>query len=197
MRHARWLAPVALIVVMISPGRAVLFDVAKHAWEWLGDLNGAETNSVTVRNAGLVVGTVVAFYLTWRRIRTADHQAQTAYRQLMVARDSLNEAEKSRSYIIHKDKAHQRNTEFHKGAEMLSSGEMFVRLAGIRILQDLATRYPDQFGWQTERMLSAFVEYPPRLNENSHGEDRSDRRPDVHRAASVLATLLEGRQERQ
>lgn len=190
LKRLRWILLIALVVIVISPGRSALFDLLEFAWEWLGGPNGAETNSTTVRNAGLVAAAVAAFYLTKRRIRAADRQALASHRQWIVASDALKEAEKSRFYTIDKDSIQRRNSEFYKGAEMLSSGEMFTRLAGIQILQALSTEDPVQFRQQTRGLLSAFIQFPPRLDKRSQGEG-SDSRPDVQEAASVLAALPE------
>lgn len=193
LNRLRWIvlipiAVMAVIVVVIPPGRSVLFDSLEAVWEWLGGPNGAETNSTTVRNAGLVLGAVVALYLTRRRIRAADRQALAAHRQWIAAGDALREAEMSRSYTIERDNAERRNSEYYKGAEMLSSGEMFARLAGLQILKGLATGDAEGFGKQTKDLLTAFVRHPPRLDQVSHGE-KSEERPDVQEANAVLATL--------
>ena len=191
MKRLLWIALIAVMAVLIEPSRHALLDSFETGWEWLGGPNGAETNSTTVRNVGLVVGGVVAIYLTMRRIRVASRQAHTAHKQWIAAYDSLRETEKSRFYAIDRDNEERRNSEYHKGAEMLASNEMFARIAGIHVLQDLAAGDPAGFGNQATALLTAFVMHPPRLDQESL-RVKAEQRPDVQEARIALAAFVPG-----
>ena len=87
---------------------AVTFSII--FWEWL---NGAESGSTTIRNIALVAAGLVALPLAiWRGI-VAERQATTARQGLL-------------------------NERYQKGAEMLGSGVLSVRLGVIYALQRLA-----------------------------------------------------------
>ncbi len=97
--------------------------------------NVDESRSTTARNWGLLIGGVIAIPLAlWRSI-VAHRQAQTAQRGLM-------------------------NERYQKGAEMLGSDILSVRLGGIYALQGLAEEEPDQYHVQIMRLLCAFVRHP-------------------------------------
>ena len=93
-------------------------------WEELGD--DEESVSTTVRNVGLVIGGVVAILLAIWRSRVAERQAGAAQRQANTAQQNLL------------DERYQR------GAEMLGSDILAVRLGGIYGLQRLAEEHPGQ-----------------------------------------------------
>ena len=101
-------------------------------WEWLsvGDSGGA-----TVRNVALaLVGTIALPLAIWRS-SVADRQSRTAQQSLL-------------------------NERYQKGAEMLGSEVLSVRLAGIYALQGLATEHPEQYHIQVMRLFSSFVRFP-------------------------------------
>ena len=52
------------------------------------------------------------------------------------------------------------NERYQKGAEMLGSDVLSVRLAGIYALQRLSEDYPEQYHLQVMSLLSAFVRLP-------------------------------------
>ena len=103
-------------------------------WEWL---SAGESGSTTIRNLALVLAGVVALPLAlWRSI-VADSQAKTAQRGLL-------------------------NERYQKGAEMLGSEVLSVRLARIYALQNLATEHPKEYHTQIMRLFCAFVRLPTR-----------------------------------
>ena len=110
-------------------------------WDWVSPfccwLTKDESGSTTIRNIGLVIATVVALTLTIRRIRVADRQVKTSQQGLLYDR-------------------------FQKGAEMLGSSVLAVRLGGIYALQRLATEEPRQFLRQVVRQYCAFARHPPK-----------------------------------
>ena len=66
------------------------WDWRLSVWEWLGRTNLGETNSATLRNFSLILLPVVAFYLTWRRIKVAEREARASRENLRTARDALD-----------------------------------------------------------------------------------------------------------
>ena len=57
----RYLFWIVVIVLAVGVAR---WDWHLSLWDWLGEANGRESNSTTLRNAGLIVLPVVAIYLT-------------------------------------------------------------------------------------------------------------------------------------
>ena len=99
-------------------------------WEWL---NGP--NSATVRNIGLLAVGVIAILLAFWRSNVAERQAETAQAGLL-------------------------NERYQKGAEMLGSGVLSVRLGGIYALKRLAEEHPKEFHIQIIELFCAFVRHP-------------------------------------
>ena len=107
--------------------------LARLFWD---DLRGDEESlSATVRNLGLVKGGLIAIILAvWRSV-VGSRQADTAQRGLL-------------------------NERYQKGAEMLGSEVLSVRLGGIYALQRLAEEHPEQYHVQVMSLLCAFVRHP-------------------------------------
>ena len=103
-------------------------------WGWLS--NG-ESGSTTIRNIALVAAGMIALPLAiWRGV-VANRQANTEQQGLL-------------------------NERYQKGAEMLGSEVLSVRLGGIYALQRLAEEWPDQYHIQIMRLFCAFVRLPTR-----------------------------------
>ena len=132
---------IALLVLAVVVAAGVWSLV--QFWDWLqtGEV-GRETGSTTVRNIGLLVAGLVALPLAlWRSI-VAQRQADAAQRQAVTAhQDLLNER-------------------YQRGAEMLGSAVLAVRLGGIYALQRLAKEHPGEYHVQIMRLLCAFVRNP-------------------------------------
>lgn len=101
-------------------------------WEWL---SGGDSGSTTIRNIALVLAGIVALGLAGWRSTVADRQAKIAQQGLL-------------------------NERYQKGAEMLGSHVLSVRLAGIYALQRLAAEHPEQYHLQVMRLFCAFVRLP-------------------------------------
>ncbi|MXZ01837.1 pentapeptide repeat-containing protein [Candidatus Poribacteria bacterium] len=101
-------------------------------WEWL---SGGDSGSTTIRNVALVLAGAAALGLAGWRSTVADRQSKTAQQGLL-------------------------NERYQKGAEMLGSDVLSVRLAGIYALQRLATEHPGQYHLQVMRLFCAFVRLP-------------------------------------
>ena len=119
--------------------------VCRH-WGWIV----TESGSTIIRNLGLVIGGLIAIgFGIWRGV-VADRQAKA----------SLHQAETSHRSLL--------NERYQKGAEMLGSNILSVRLGGIYALQRLAEEEPEQYHVKSMRLLCAFVRHPTKA------EDRGD-----------------------
>ena len=95
-----------------------------------------ESLSTTVRNVGVVIGGVIAILLAVWRSTVGEKQTETAQRGLL-------------------------NERYQKGAEMLGSEVLSVRLGGIYALARLACEHPGDYHTQIMSLLCAFVRHPP------------------------------------
>ena len=123
-------------------------------WDWL---NIRESNGSTIRNIVLAAAAVIALPLAiWRSI-VAEKQAETAQRGLL-------------------------NERYQKGAEMLGSAVLSVRLGGIYALDRLAKNHADDHHIQIMRLFSAFIRNPPK----DQGEDNAANDEKVQNNSSGL-----------
>ena len=100
-----------------------------------GWLSGGESGSTAIRNIVLVVAGLIALPLAiWRGV-VAERQPNTAQQSL-------------------------RNERYQKGAEMLGSEVLSVRLGGIYALQRLAEDCPEEYHIQIMHLFCAFVRHP-------------------------------------
>ena len=105
------------------------------------DLRGPEDSlSTAVRNVALVIGGVIAALLAVWRSRVAERQANTPQQGLL-------------------------NERYQKGAEMLGSDVLSVRMGGLFALQRLAEEHPNEYHMQVLRLFGAFVRHPTKLGE--------------------------------
>ena len=131
--------------------------LAKYNWDWLRSAgNGPEeSNSTTIRNIGLLLGAVVAVILAMWRSSVAERQAKAALDQAVVAQTQANTAQES-----------LRHDRYQRGAEMLGSELLPVRLAGISALRRLAADYPEEYHLQIMELFCAFARSPTGKEEN-------------------------------
>lgn len=152
-------------------------------WEWLGQTNGSETNSSTLRNYGLIGLPAVAVYLAWRRIKVAERQAKASEGNLQTARDALRHTEQ-------KGEDDRRHNRYADASGRLSSDSVSARLGAIYELQLLTAQDPQQLHIQTMKLLCAFVRFPPpedRFDEVSDDDSCSVAlRQDVQAAMEVI-----------
>jgi len=106
-------------------------------WGWL---SGEESGSTTIRNIALVVAGAIALGLALWRSVVAERQANTAQHGLL-------------------------NERYQKGAEMLGSGALSVRLGGIYALQHLAEEHPELYHIQVMDLFCAFLRHPTKDQE--------------------------------
>ena len=98
---------------------------------------------------GLIVAGLIALPLTLWRIRVADRQSKAAHQQVETSQEQV--ATSQRSLL---------NERYQKGAEMLRSEVLSVRLGGIYALARLAREHPDEYHMQIMRLFCAFVRNP-------------------------------------
>ncbi len=110
-------------------------------WCWL---IAGESGSTTIRNLGLVLAAVIGLPIAiWRSV-VAERQAATAQRSLM-------------------------NERYQKGAEMLGSEVLSVRLGGVYALARLAREHPGDYHLQIMSLLCSFVRNPPVVGTHDTG----------------------------
>ena len=148
-----WVYVTAIVLLLSLPA----IWLAKYNWDWLRSAgNGPEeSNSTTLRNTGLLLGAVVAVILAMWRSSVAESQAKAALHQAVVAQTQANTAQES-----------LRHDRYQRGAEMLGSDLLPVRLAGISALRRLAADYPKEYHLQVMELFCAFVRTPTGEQEN-------------------------------
>ena len=109
----------------------VLGLVTYTYWSWL---SAHESGSSTVRNLVFAVVAVIALPFAIWRSAVAGRQADTAHHGLL-------------------------NERYQKGAEMIGSEVLSVRLGGLYALQSLSSEYPEQYHVQIMRLFCAFVRH--------------------------------------
>lgn len=120
----------------------------------------SESGSTTMRNVGLVIaGVVTVGLLIWRGY-AANRQASAAQRQADIAQQQEEKAQQQVDIAQRQAETAQqglRNERYQKGAEMLGSEVLSVRLGGIYALQRLARENPTEYKMQILRLFRAFV----------------------------------------
>lgn len=189
----RWLLAVVVAVLVLG---SIGWDWHLDTWAWLGAANDEETNSTTFRNFGLIFMSIVAIWLTWRRIKIAAGEARTSRGNLQNAQDALNLNYQTLDYNSKRDEKDRKLNQYARASERLGSDGMSARLGAIYELRDLTEQDLEQFHVRTMRMLCAFVRFPTgeRDDEILSDENRCSRplRPDVQAALEVIG----GRTER-
>ena len=127
---------------------------------------------MTIRNLGLVIAGLVALYLAIWRGLVAQKQADAAQQSL-------------------------RNERYQKGAEMLGSNVLSVRLGGIYALHRLAEEHPNEYHIQIMNLFCAFIRDPSNALQSDgtlkREVDKPSTREDVQ---SALQMIFERSEER-
>ena len=126
-------------------------------WGWLHPPAPATvSNSETLRNVGLLIGGLLAFvFAVWRALvakrqaNAAQSQANAAQRQAEMA---FVQAETTRQSLL--------NERYQRGAEMLGSTVLAVRMGCIDALHRLTEEHPQQYYIQVMELLCAFARNP-------------------------------------
>ena len=154
-----WVWVAAWVVFVLGAG--ITLSIA--FWGWLG---GEESGSTTIRNLGFVIATTIGLPIAiWRSI-VAQRQVEAAQRQVETAQRGLL------------------NERYQKGAEMLGSEVLPVRLGGIHALARLAREHPGEYHSQIMRLLCAFACNPPELEKDARGDEL---RADVQGVMEAIA----------
>ena len=139
------------------------------SWLFWGELHCAKDSpSTTVRNLAFVIGGIIAIVLAVWRSRVSECQAATAQGSLL-------------------------NERYQKGAEMLGSDVLAVRLGGIYALQRLAQER-DEYHVPIMRLFCAFVCNPTETKDdksvatNEEYEHSRPPRPDVVAIMEAIAS---------
>ena len=148
-------------------------------WEWLvTGSNYRESGSTTLRNLGFVVGGLIAIgFGIWRGV-VADCQAKA----------SQDQAKTSRRGLL--------NERYQKGAEMLGSKVLSVRLGGIYALKRLAEDEPEQYHLQITHLFCTFVSHPTEDEDYMAALRSTEQKPhrlreDVEAAIAAIGTRSE------
>ncbi len=166
-----WLT-IAAIILAVEIILTVVF------WDWL---SGEESGSTTIRNIGFIMAGSVALPLAIWRGLVADTQATASQRQADTAQQSLL------------------NERYERGAAMLGSSAVSVRLAGIYALRRLAEDHPENYHVQVMSVLSAFARHPTAdkeyeaklVEQNADPSKRHLCREDVRTAVKQIGTRNE------
>ena len=138
----------------------VLVAVVVLAIYYWDQLSTWESESATIGNLAFVVFAVIGLALAIWRGAVADRQADTAQQSLL-------------------------NERYQKGAEMLGSDLLSVRLAGIYALGSLRREHPKRYHVQVMQLLCGFVCHPPKHDRN-RATDSESAREDIRAAMQAL-----------
>ena len=173
-----WITAWAVLVIVAS-----LISIPYY-WDWL---SAEESNSSTIRNIFLAAAALIALPLAIWRSTVAGRQADTAQEQSGIAQRGLL------------------NERYQKGAEMLGSRVLSVRLGGIYALQSLASEDPTQYHIQIMRLFCAFVRnldgvqdgsLTPAIEIGSGGEEEgNDQPPRMREDVQAVMEAIGGRDE--
>ncbi|MBO6857582.1 pentapeptide repeat-containing protein [Roseibium sp.] len=148
---------VALVVLVLSN------TGLEWTWEYWGRSDGTFDRSAIFRNFGLLALALIAFPLAVWRSWTAHQQARSSNRQTELAEKGL---------IIDR---------YQKGAQMLESKDLSVRLAGIYALRELVWSDPNESYLLVLDLLFDFVR-----------ERSKERTPDLNALTSEANELRYG-----
>ena len=151
---------------------------------WIVSSAGLEA----IRDFGLLIAAIIAFPLGFWRSRVAERQASAAQQQVSATQQQLRTAQHQADAAQRQaDTAQQNllNERYQKGAEMLGSEALAVRLGGIYALQRLAEEHPEQYHVQIMQMFCAFLRYPTGGERREEGQDTVE---DVQIAVRAIGT---------
>ena len=153
MKLMRWLRLTWRWIVrrrIIASAVAVAILLLVVYWEWFVTVTPCrESGSTTIRNLGLVAGGLFALWFAYQRSVVADRQARSSQDQ---AKAALHQAETSQRGLL--------NERYQRGADMLGSEVLAVRLGGIYALERLANDEPELYHVQIVCLFSAFARDP-------------------------------------
>ena len=151
-------------------------------WDWLR-CGTEESRGTTIRNGFLIIGGLDALLLAIWRSRVSERQTQVANEQ---ARTALRQSDTAHQSLL--------NERFQKGAEMLGSSLLAVRLGGIYALERLAAEHLQQYHVRVMKLVCAFVQHPTKdANFPEQPEDAETfvLREDVQAAMRVIGARID------
>ena len=172
-----WIIAWVVFVLMASVIFSTMF------WDWLSveESNGTiirKSGNEVIRNFGLIVAAIIALPLAIWRSLVAERQATASQRQAETAQRSLL------------------NERYQKGAEMLGSDILSVRLGGIYALARLAREHPEEYHRQIMQLFCACVRIIP--NEENRKRYATDQDPiPVQEDVQAILTAIGKRSEAQ
>ena len=155
----RWLAVIIAVAAVIGLCWAY-WNWFHTGWNWLQAAE--ESNSATLRNVMLIVAAIVGLPLALWRSRVAQRQADTAQRGLL-------------------------NERYQRGAEMLGSNVLSVRLGGIYALESLAREHSQQYAPQILKLFCAFARHP--TEDADRTPDSAAKRPPRSDVQAVMEVI--------
>lgn len=188
---------VTVTLLLVAPILIGIFkpELYTTSWDWLGEDNTRETNSSTLRNIVLIPLSLLAIYLTMKRIKVAQRQARAAERSLLAAREAVDQSHKALSYKSQNDEKDRLQSQYYNAAERISSDSVSSRISAIYELQHLAHQDLIEFHIKAMKVLCAFVRFPPVDGsiDARHKEDPCawSLRPDVQAAMEVIGSRSE------
>ena len=183
-----WFALAAVVLLVVGVVSSVIL------WWWLHPKDSpTASNSETVRNLGILIGGVLAFVFALWRGWVAERQASTAQRQaeiaLQQAATAQHQAETARQQASTSGLG-LLNERYQKGAEMLGSDVLAVRLGGIYALQRLAGEHPEEYHVQIMKLFCAFVRNP-KADVGMADDPKAPVREDVQAVMDAIGTRSE------
>ena len=153
-----WFATFAVLLLVGGVWTSTRF------WVWLHPEATTEvSNSETLRNVGLLIGGLLAFVFAGWRAWVAERQANSTQRQADAAQRQAETAfVQAETAFVQAETTQQilLNDRYQRGAEMLGSTVLVVRLGGIYALNRLAEEHPQQYHIQVMELLCAFARNP-------------------------------------
>lgn len=173
-----------LVILSILLVLGVSVDPSPVLWDWLSTekSNGTtihKSGSEIIRNLGLVIAAIIALPLAIWRSTVAERQAFASQRQAETAQRSLL------------------NERYQKGAEMLGSAILMVRLGGIYALAHLARENPQEYHTQIMQLFCTFVCTPSEGDEKSATTDGDQPSPRLREDVQAILTAIGKRSETQ
>ena len=149
---------IVALVLAVTVGCVVGGLIVFENWPNIGvDSWRARLN--VARDVGIVLAGVIALLVAGWRGFAADRQASAAQIQVDAA---LRQNDTAQTDL--------RDRGYQKGAEMLGSDLLAVRLAGIYALDRLAREHPSEYYLQVKRLFCSFVRFPIRDDHGARAE---------------------------
>ncbi|MBG6148642.1 hypothetical protein IWQ51_006809 [Labrenzia sp. EL_142] len=142
-------------------------------WKYWGSSDGNFDRSVIFRNFGLLILALIALPLAVWRSWVAHQQARIANKQHLLSEKGL---------IIDR---------FQRGAQMLESDELSVRLAGIYALRELVKSDPNETYIMVQDLLFDFVRERSKARAPDKNKEYPAFPPDLQKALEAASVLRE------